>query len=298
MRGPATAAMRRIRRPASEREAIRPARISRSEVGSASSAPVRARRSSPASSVGNPDPIVSPASSSSAKNGLPPDRSVDPLGEIAGHATAEDPGELLALLLEAERRQLEALHVAVPAELGEADEERIATLQVVGPESPDEQDPSAPQVAHEEHEQVPRRRVAPMEVLEGDHERAFRAQPFDEGEGQLKEPCLVRRARRGRRRSRGNRSCPVLARLEELGEARRDAHELDGDVPEQLAQVGWREFLAEVPQDLEEGTVRQALATEVETGAHEHAGPRLPGAFAELRDEPRLAEPGVATDED
>jgi hypothetical protein len=211
---------------------------------------------------------------------------VDPLGEIACHAPAEDPGQLLALVLEAEWRQLQALHVGVPADLGEADEQRITTLQVVRPEGPDQEDPPATEVPDEEHEQVPRRRVAPVEVLEGHDKRPIRAQAFDQGEGQLEEPRLVRRSRRGCRCTRAGQVGALLPRLEEPREARRDRHELDRDVPEQLAELGRRELLAEGAQDLEEWTVRQALATQVETGPHEDSRTGLPSRRTELRDEP------------
>ena len=77
-------------------------------------------------------PSPETAASSSAKNGLPSERSSTALTNESGGCVAEDAAELLGDVAGAERRQAQVLDALGAIELGEQPAHRIAALQTVG----------------------------------------------------------------------------------------------------------------------------------------------------------------------
>ena len=116
---------------------------------------------------------------------------VDALQQRRLRRPAEDLGEHLALVGPAQRPELDPGDVRPAGELGEADEERVAVLEVVGPERADQQEAAAAHRPDDEDEEVARCRVAPVEVLEDQHERAIRGEPVHQRQRQLEQAVLV-----------------------------------------------------------------------------------------------------------
>jgi hypothetical protein len=105
---------------------------------------------------------------------------VDPFDEAAGRFSAQDARELCPLFVEPKWLQFDPLDVRQAGELGQADEERMTALQVVAPVGAHEKDWVSTEVAGEEREQVTARGVAPVEILEDDHQRPVCAHARDE----------------------------------------------------------------------------------------------------------------------
>ena len=229
---------------------------------------------------------------------------VDPLDDAARGPAAQDRRELLTLLGEIERPQVEALDQGIAGDLGQPHQQRMAALDVLGAERGHEHDAPLGEVPSQEAEEIAGRRIAPVQVLEHEHERSVAAQAIHEGEGELEQPRLVGRATgrlrgcaRGRAAgARGDRG--IVEWRQEAGETRGDSHQLRADLAEKLGKGVRLQLPAERPERLEEWSVRDALAAEVHAAPDQDAGTGLPRGRGELVHESRLAEARVAADED
>ena len=185
---------------------------------------------------------------------------------------AEDPGQLRHHLLAREALERHALDDRGALGLGHERSQGMAAVQLVGAVGGEQQDALLAGVAHEEGQEVARRPVGPVDVLEDEHERLRLGQAPQQREQQLEHAPL-----RGRRLRGGG---------VELGEQRREADR----APAQL--VG-----AQPPQGADDRREGQLAVAEVDAVAGEHARALFAGAGGELRDQPRLADARLAGDE-
>ena len=220
---------------------------------------------------------------------------VDP-GELRGRdRPPEDRPELGALFGRGQRPEVDALDARQPLEIREVGEQRVAGPQVERPERPDEEQPRPLHVADHELEEVARRRVAPVEVLEDEHERLVRGEALEEAEDQLEEPRLVGPGTDRRPAQRGE--C-LRGRADVPPEPGRQRRELEPDRTQQPAEGLRPDHRPEGPERVEERPVRDPVAAQVEAGADDHPPSVGLGPRPELRHEPGLAEARVAADQD
>jgi hypothetical protein len=103
----------------------------------------------------------------------------------------DDRPELGRLLGGGQRPEVDSLDARQPLQVGEVGEEGVAGLEVERPERADEHQPDPLHVADDEIEQVAGRRIAPVKVLEHQHQRPIRGKPLQHAQDQLEQPGLV-----------------------------------------------------------------------------------------------------------
>ena len=105
------------------------------------------------------------------------------------------------------------LDAGAALELGQQRAQRVAAVQLVGAVGDDEAQRLGVGAAHEEGEEVARRGVGPVGVLEHEHDRPALAEPVDERQQRLEQARLVAALALGRG------SSPLVAQLgQQLGE--------------------------------------------------------------------------------
>ena len=127
------------------------------------------RASSASRSVGDSVsavPLVAAATSSSAKNGLPSAAGEHRAHECGGRGRTEDPGHLRARLLERQRRELQPPRDRRGRQLAEEAPQAIAQVDLVAAVGGHDRHALIPQPSRQEGDEVERRLVGPMEVLE------------------------------------------------------------------------------------------------------------------------------------
>jgi hypothetical protein len=197
----------------------------------------------------------------------------------------EDGRDHLRDLAPLERRQLDRLGHGRAAPRLEERREGVPPVELVAPVGDEDERAHAGEPAGEVVEQLARRRVGPVDVLDDEEQAALVRRDGEQRDDGLEEPELrLRRvAERGRRL--------VAAELrEELGEleprcaeqARDPLHVLAGEV---------------VPERLDEREVRQRQLG-LAARAPEHLPVEPPRARRELAREPRLPHPGLAAERD
>ena len=127
---------------------------------------------------------------------------MDVIGEVRCRRRPEDRGEQLPGLARRQALEVEALDVAAPADLGQPRQQRVAPMELVGPERHHEDDTICPQLAEEERDRVASRRVCPVEVLDDEEHGLGLRQPLERAEHGVEKAGLVRLALRRARRSR------------------------------------------------------------------------------------------------
>ena len=155
--------------------------------------------------------------------------------------------------------------------------------QLVRPVGRDEGQPLAPHGPYEEAEEVQRRRVGPVQVLDDQQHRSGCGQPVEHREQQLEQLCAG-----GRHRRR-------LAGRSQLGQESGDVR--PGPAEHLVERLG-RGRAGEVTEDVDHRGERHALATALDArpGQHPYASGELLGA--QLLHQPRLADAGFAAQQD
>ena len=157
--------------------------------------------------------------------------------------------------------------------------QRMAAVKLVAAVAGDEQQALAAQVADQVAEQVAGRAVGPVHVLDHDDRGRVGAEPAEHPEHQLEQPLLAEPGRRGRHaqrrlQRREGRACGTQHRVERVR----------------------RELVGELAHDARERRIGNRFSR-FGAVAGQHARPggaRPPG---ELRQQPGLADPGLAADE-
>ena len=202
--------------------------------------------------------------------------------ELAVGALIEDRLDLGADLLGAEPLELQPLHRALLVPPSGHAAKRMRPVQLVVAHRADQQRVTG-QSPHEQCDQVERRAVGPLHVLEDEHQRPLGGQARDEPENKLR-----------------NSGCTVVGGAHLL--AGLELGEQPGDLApcraQALAELVDSELGGERAQHLDERSERDPLTSELDAAADEHARAGLVGPPAELVDQPRLADAGLATYED
>ena len=180
--------------------------------------------------------------------------------DLAGRLTGpEQAAEQLEGRRPVDPAKLQPFDPVVPRQFGEERRDRVPAAEVVGSDGRDHQQPGAGQATDDEVEEVAGRSIAPLEVLDDDHDRPLLGLDLQAVDGLLEEP----------------RSCGLP------GEADR-------------ALVG-RGQQADRTEGREEGTVRRPVLADHRARTCEDPGL---DRCHELRDESRLADTGIAEDRD
>lgn len=210
----------------------------------------------------------------------------DPVDHARGGLGVEDAGHLGADLAAVEPGQLQAHHGTHPVELGEEGPQRVAAVDVVGAVGGQDDEPAAGERAQQVAEEFAGRAVGPVQVLEGDDERALLRQPFQQPRGELEEPGAA-----------------VLVALVGEGVGAVRPAQAGQQAGEFALAAGGRgdQFVAEPAvqgaQDRRDGGERQSVRADLHAGADGGHGPRpVLRRGEELLDEPGLADAGLAAD--
>ncbi len=166
----------------------------------------------------------------------------------------------------------------------------MAAVEVVGAVGDDDRDRVGERTREEEGEEVARRAVGPVDVLEHHHDRALVREPPEQAEDDLEEPRLGGGAGDG---SVGTRCRSHLGRAE-VG---KEPGQLTAAGADDLRQPLRRERPQQRPKRTDERGVWQPGLAELKAAAQQHLSPRGAGLVGELADEARLADTGLARDQ-
>jgi hypothetical protein len=213
---------------------------------------------------------------------------VDASQHVVVRLVTEDDAQLRRGLLQVERSEFDALHDRTSAELAEGARERCIAVDRVRSDRGEDQEPAALDVADEEGQQILRRAIRPVEVLDDEDHAPLPSDACDRGEYRLEQPDLAEPAQL-RRRGRARRAAS--------GEIRDDQSEL---VDHRIAQQARLERAAidRAPQRFGEGTVWQAGDPELDTATGEDCAAVRLGVRLEFRHEACLTDPRLAPTED
>ena len=139
------------------------------------------------------------------------------------------------------------------------------------------------QAAHEQRDQLERRAVGPMQVLEHDHERPVAARARDRSEHEFEQ------LRRLGPRARQRRVIGI-----ELGH---EPRQLRPRVAEQGVELRRRHLMRERSQRLSQRGQRHRIAAQLDAAAGDHASARCHRRTDRLFDEPGLADSRLAADD-
>ena len=99
-------------------------------------------------------------------------------------------GEQPSQLVTIEPGKVDAIDALVALELGQERQEGAARIDLVGPDGGDDQHPLVSKVAHQERQEIARRLVGPLEVLDHEEHGAESGDPFEDPEDELEQADL------------------------------------------------------------------------------------------------------------
>ncbi len=196
---------------------------------------------------------------------------------------ADDALELRGDLVLREPLELQPAHAARPVPAADQAAQRVRAVQLVGAVREHEQDLRVVQAAHEQRDQLERRAVGPVQVLEHDHERPVAPGARDGAEHELEQLRGLGPLARQRR---------VIGI--ELGH---EPRQLRPRVAEQRVELRRRDLMRERPQRLGQRGQRHRVAAELDAAAGDHASARRHRRAGRLFDEPGLADARLAADD-
>jgi hypothetical protein len=162
----------------------------------------------------------------------------------------------------------------------------MAAVELVGAIGRDQDDALAPEAAGDEREQVARRAVGPVDVLDDEDHRLALAETLEQDEEAIEQAGL---GPFGRRLGGG---------LSARDQLRDEPAELARRRVDQAVEDGRVRHPEEPSKRLGDRGERQAfLRTQADAAAVEDEAATGPGALGELTDEPALADPGLPADE-
>ena len=178
--------------------------------------------------------------------------------ELAGDVAAVEPS------------QLDPLDAGLPVGLGEPEQQRVAARELVAPERDQQQQALRLGVADQEREELPRRVVRPVQVLDGEHDGPVGGEP-----PQQVEECLVHPAARPFRSHLGAGGCGdrIVGQHAERGAHRgqRPARYAVGRLP--VPAVHSLELADVRAEGLDDRRERQRALREPDAAAEQHDGP-------------------------
>ena len=238
---------------------------------------MRASRRVSGSALPFPSPVA--ASSSSAKNGLPPERSNRASATAGSGWEPRMPGQLRDELEPGEGAQLDPLDALQPLRLGEEGPQRVAPVELVGPVGRDQDEPLAARGAQQEGEEVARRAVGPVQVLDDQHERRLLREPGEQGQQRLEQASLGELLVGGR-----------AGGVAGLGQ---QPAQLGAPRPGQLGDGLGAELAPQLAQHGDDRRVGQLALAQLDAVAAQHARAGSPGALGTLVHQAALADARV-----
>ena len=212
---------------------------------------------------------------------------VQPRDQSGIGGVAEDARDLRRELGGREGLELDALHPFAALLLGHERPQRVAAVQLVAAVGADEQHALVAHAAQQRREELERRAVGPMQVLDREQDGRVGRQAVEQPAQHAEQPGLGERvAGRGRIALRRRRA-PLGHEPRQLA-ARRADQRLEG-----LR----RELAFEPSQRRGDGRIGQLAGAEGGALAAQHARPAIGGAPLELAQQPRLADARLAADE-
>ncbi len=208
-----------------------------------------------------------------------------------GRRCADDPGQKLDQLVALEAAEVESLDPRLPFRLGQPGGQRVSTVELIGAEGADDEQPLVARVAPQEGEEVAGRPVRPVEILDDEEDRAFSRQTAEQVEEPFEDPDLepvVAAAGSGRGPVAVGRRRRQLR--DEAGEDRQGRAGCRGDGL-RIAVAGQRS------QDLDDRTERKGVVAERHRSALEHKPAVVAQPGRGLGDQPALADPSLTADE-
>ena len=127
---------------------------------------------------------------------------VDPIREARRRFLAEDPAQQLVRVRWVQALQVETLDPPAALELGQPRHQRMAAMELVGAERQEQQDAVRAQVADDERDAVPRRRVGPMQVFHHEQHWLALGEALEQAQQGLEHPGLRRAGVTARCRAR------------------------------------------------------------------------------------------------
>jgi hypothetical protein len=161
----------------------------------------------------------------------------------------------------------------------------VRAVQVVAAIGGDERESLVRRVAHEEAQQVARRAVGPVQVLDDQQHGRHAPEPHERAEQQLEQPRLPEAGGLRRRRL-------------DLAEVRHEARQLPARGTEHLDQVVGIELRGQRPQRADDRRVRQLGVADLDAVPEQHDHAVLARLLRDLADEPALADARLARDQD
>ena len=235
-----------------------------------------------------PSPSSAAASSSSVNSGLPSERPNSRSARSAGAGSCRMPSSCSASSPRSKRSSAIRSTPAGALQLGQQRAQRVAPVQLVGAVGDDEAERLLARAAHEERDEVARRAVGPVQVLDREQHRP--------GAARSRSSSASIASNRRPWRAAGSSS------------ARVPVPPSSGSSSASALRVGRRQVAGpralgghpagERPQRGDQRRVRDLRAAELEALAEQHARAALARAGLELAQQPRLADARLAADED
>ncbi len=201
---------------------------------------------------------------------------------------AEDRDQESAELLARKRSQVDPLDDGSAIELRHERPQGVATMKLVAAVGADEQQPRVVRVANQEGEEVPGRSIGPVQVLDREHDRSGLAEAGEQREQDLEQARLCERLVEGR-----VAADPALAGVAELGSSRasssRPGRASSSAGPSSRAR-GRSAAVSGAKGSSPSASSMQSPASTRASGGRRMA--------LELGDQPGLADPGLAGDQD
>ena len=210
---------------------------------------------------------------------------VDLVDKLRRRRCVEDRSQELSGRSESSRSTSTRSTCAAPVEFREPRQQRMAPMQLVGPEGHDQDHPVGPKLADEERDRLARGWVGPMEVLDHEDDGFDLGQTLEDAEDRVEEPRLERLGLRSRvldpvRRQRRHESCEVVTSA-----ADDDIEAVRVERPHQC------------PERLDDRAVGNAAMTDISAATDEDAHPARCRQGRRLGDQAGLADAGLARDE-
>jgi hypothetical protein len=211
---------------------------------------------------------------------------VEALDEPVLRRRAQDVTQRLGELGARQRGELDPARAPGALELGQQRPQRVAAVQLVGAVGADDEHALTAQAARQERQEVARRAIRPVQVLDHQHDGVLRAELLEQGEERFEEPALSSTDVLGLDRWQGGKAEAGEEARQFGARAVRERVERGVAVACQWSQCG------------DDGRVWQLALPELDAVARKQATARRLGTTGGLVEDPGLADPRLTRYED
>ena len=212
---------------------------------------------------------------------------MDRVEERRAQVVTGDRPQLVGDLHRVERQQRDPLHAADSLQLGEERQQGMPPVELVRAVAEHQGHPRVPQVPDQEAEEVARRAVRPVKILDDEDDRRRGGEPLERAEDQLEQAALGRLDAEAALR--------VDRRPSEIGDEPRELRPVRPEDRFDLVGVGAAD---EAAQRLDYRCVRDRAVGHVDAPADEDRRAAPAGVVREVLDQAGLADAGFAGDQD